>query len=91
MKPLQLLAPARSGESTKPHVLAREMDCMIATEKADAVVSGFRFIINPADGKQSNPFPGWPVTIRHAGSRAGNVIGWRFLIRSSNIPDPISP
>ena len=36
-----LLALARSGDLTKPDVLAREVDRLIASPKADAFVSGF--------------------------------------------------
>ena len=38
-------------------------------------VESFRFLIDPTDGKASNQFPGWPVTIGQAENRGDNVIG----------------
>ncbi len=44
------------------------------TEKKTYLVESFRFLVDPADGKPSNQFPGWPVTIRQAENRGENVI-----------------
>ncbi|MDZ4852383.1 MAG: alkaline phosphatase D family protein [Pirellulaceae bacterium] len=38
------------------------------------IVESFRFLIDPTDGKSSNQFPGWPVTIRQAENRGENLI-----------------
>jgi len=37
-------------------------------------IDSFRFLIDPADGKASNQFPGWPVTIQQAENRGENRI-----------------
>ena len=47
----------------------------IDTEKKTYLIESFRFLIDPTDGKASNQFPGWPVTL-HQNEMAGqNKIG----------------
>ncbi|MEO6750210.1 MAG: twin-arginine translocation pathway signal, partial [Chthoniobacteraceae bacterium] len=45
------------------------------TAKKTYLVESFRFLIDPTDGKASNQFPGWPVTIQQAENRGENLIG----------------
>ncbi len=45
------------------------------TKKKTYTVESFRFLIDSADGRPSNQFPGWPVTIQQAENRGENVIG----------------
>ncbi|MEO6739077.1 MAG: alkaline phosphatase D family protein, partial [Chthoniobacteraceae bacterium] len=45
------------------------------TAKKTYTVESFRFLIDSADGKASNQFPGWPVTIQQAENRGENVLG----------------
>ncbi len=45
------------------------------TEKKTYFIESFRFLIDPTDGKASNQFPGWPVTIQQAENRGENHIG----------------
>jgi hypothetical protein len=42
--------------------------------KKTYAIDSFRFLIDPADGKASNQFPGWPVTIHQAENRGENRI-----------------
>ncbi len=37
-------------------------------------VESYRFLIDATDGKASNQFPGWPVTIRQAENRGQNLL-----------------
>ncbi len=37
-------------------------------------VESYRFLVDAADGKASNQFPGWPVTIRQAENRGRNLL-----------------
>jgi hypothetical protein len=45
------------------------------TAKKTYTIESFRFLIDAADGKPSNQFPGWPVTIQQAENRGKNVLG----------------
>jgi hypothetical protein len=45
------------------------------TEKKTYFIESFRFLIDATDGKASNQFPGWPVTIQQAENRGENVLG----------------
>lgn len=45
------------------------------TGKKTYTIESFRFLIDPTDGKASNQFPGWPVTIQQAENRGENRIG----------------
>lgn len=38
-------------------------------------IESFRFLIDPTDGKASNQFPGWPVTIHQQENGGHNLIG----------------
>jgi len=38
-------------------------------------IEAFRFLVDPTDGKASNQFPGWPVTIHQAENIGENVLG----------------
>ena len=40
--------------------------------KKTYAIDSFRFLIDPTDGKASNQFPGWPVTIQQAENRGLN-------------------
>ena len=40
--------------------------------KKTYLVESFRFLIDPTDGKASNQFPGWPVTINQSENRGEN-------------------
>ena len=40
--------------------------------KKTYTIDSFRFLIDPTDGKASNQFPGWPVTIHQAENRGEN-------------------
>jgi hypothetical protein len=40
--------------------------------KKTYTVESFRFLIDPTDGKASNQFPGWPVTIHQTENRGEN-------------------
>ncbi len=42
--------------------------------KKTYAIDSFRFLIDPADGKASNQFPGWPVTIHQSENRGENRI-----------------
>ncbi len=44
------------------------------TAKKTYLVESFRFLIDATDGKPSNQFPGWPVTIQQAENRGENVL-----------------
>lgn len=41
-------------------------------EKKTYAIDSYRFLVDPADGKASNQFPGWPVTIHQAENRGVN-------------------
>ena len=45
------------------------------TAKKIYLIESFRFLIDPTDGKASNQFPGWPVTIQQAENRGENRLG----------------
>jgi hypothetical protein len=42
--------------------------------KRTYALDSYRFLIDPADGKASNQFPGWPVTIHQAENRGENQL-----------------
>ncbi len=42
--------------------------------KKTYAIDSFRFLIDPTDGKATNQFPGWPVTIEQAENRGQNRI-----------------
>jgi hypothetical protein len=44
------------------------------TEKKTYHIESFRFRIDATDGKASNQFPGWPVTLQQAENRGENVL-----------------
>jgi len=44
------------------------------TEKRTYFIESFRFLIDVKDGKPTNQFPGWPVTIQQKENRGENVI-----------------
>lgn len=46
----------------------------IDTQAKTYHVEAFRFLVDPTDGKPTNQFPGWPVTIRQAENRGENVL-----------------
>ena len=37
-------------------------------------IESFRFLIDPTDGKASNQFPGWPVTLHQRENRGDNIL-----------------
>ena len=47
----------------------------IDTEKKTYLVEAFRFLVDPADGKPENQFPGWPVEIHQQENRGENRLG----------------
>ena len=47
----------------------------IDTDAKTYLIESFRFLIDPTDGKASNQFPGWPVTIHQRENAGDNVIG----------------
>ena len=44
------------------------------TEKKTYYIESFRFLIDATDGKPSNQFPGWPVTIHQTENRGENKL-----------------
>lgn len=44
------------------------------TDKLTYHIESFRFLIDATDGKASNQFPGWPVTIQQKENRGENVL-----------------
>jgi hypothetical protein len=44
------------------------------TDKQTFFVESFRFLVDATDGKPSNQFPGWPVTIQQKENRGENVL-----------------
>ncbi len=44
------------------------------TAKKTYLIESFRFLIDSTDGKPTNQFPGWPVTIQQKENRGENVI-----------------
>ena len=42
--------------------------------KKTYAIESFRFLIDPADGKASNQFPGWPVTLQQSENRGQNQL-----------------
>lgn len=46
----------------------------IDTKAKTYTIDSFKFLIDPTDGKASNQFPGWPVTIQQAENQGENVI-----------------
>ncbi|WP_395749648.1 alkaline phosphatase D family protein [Prosthecobacter sp.] len=44
------------------------------TEKRTYFIESFRFLIDATDGKPTNQFPGWPMTIQQKENRGENVI-----------------
>jgi hypothetical protein len=38
-------------------------------------IEAFKFLIDATDGKQSNQFPGWPVTLHQKENLGDNIIG----------------
>ena len=48
---------------------------VIDTEKLTYRLNSFRFSIDATDGKPSNQFPGWPVTIHQKENGGDNVLG----------------
>lgn len=47
----------------------------IDTKKKTYLIESFKFSIDPTDGKASNQFPGWPVTLQQKENGGQNVIG----------------
>jgi hypothetical protein len=47
----------------------------IDTGKKTYYLESFRFLVDPTDGKESNQFPGWPVTIQQKENDGANVLG----------------
>lgn len=47
----------------------------IDPQKKTYLLESFRFLIDPTDGKASNQFPGWPVTLHQKENQGDNVIG----------------
>jgi alkaline phosphatase D len=47
----------------------------IDTKKKTYLIESFKFSIDPTDGKASNQYPGWPVTIQQKENGGDNVIG----------------
>jgi len=45
------------------------------TVKKTYFIESFRFLIDATDGKPTNQFPGWPVTIQQKENRGENVLG----------------
>ena len=46
----------------------------VDSEKRTYTMDSFRFNIDATDGKASNQFPGWPVTIHQKENRGENVL-----------------
>ncbi len=47
----------------------------IDTENKTYLLESFKFLIDATDGKKSNQYPGWPVTLRQKENGGDNVIG----------------
>lgn len=47
----------------------------IDTQAKTYTIESFRFLIDATDGKPSNQFPGWPVTIQQRENAGDNVLG----------------
>ena len=48
---------------------------LIDTEKKTYEIHSYKFDIDPTDGKESNEFPGWPVTIHQQENGGDNKLG----------------
>ena len=46
----------------------------IDTEKKTYLIESFKFLVNSLDGKASNQFPGWPVTIQQKENNGDNIL-----------------
>jgi hypothetical protein len=46
----------------------------IDTEAKTYLIESFRFLIDAADGKAENQFPGWPVTIHQQENGGANLL-----------------
>lgn len=46
----------------------------VDTEAKTYKIESFRFLIDPSDGKESNQFPGWPVTLHQKENRGDNIL-----------------
>ena len=46
----------------------------IDTEAKTYTLDAFRFLVDASDGKATNQFPGWPLTIHQAENRGENKI-----------------
>jgi len=44
------------------------------TEKRTYFIESFRFLVDATDGKPTNQFPGWPVTIHQKENRGENIL-----------------
>ena len=47
----------------------------VDTEAKTYTLESFRFLVDATDGKASNQFPGWPITIHQEENRGENRIG----------------
>jgi len=45
------------------------------TVKKTYFIESFRFLVDATDGKPTNQFPGWPVTIQQKENRGENILG----------------
>ncbi len=45
------------------------------TDKKTYFIESFRFLVDATDGKPTNQFPGWPVTIHQQENRGENLLG----------------
>ncbi len=46
----------------------------IDTKDRTYLLESFRFLVDATDGKTSNQFPGWPVTLQQVENRGENVL-----------------
>jgi len=46
----------------------------VDTVKKTYLIESFKFLVDATDGKPSNQFPGWPVTIQQKENSGDNVI-----------------
>ena len=71
---------AIAAQESKPAPAAKATPAESADYSQEAFVmehyiESFRFLIDATDGKPTNQFPGWPVTLQQQENRGENVIG----------------
>lgn len=68
------------GKSSNRYVKAHEKGSgfgfiIFDTEKLTYTMQAYRFLVDVSDGKSTNQFPGWPVTIHQEENKGANRLG----------------